>query len=94
MSLVDKTEYLEQRLHAALWRGDVALSDAQDLMEQIEKLQAVADISKGILMHGDLLWHTPHHDRQMREDALRAALACLPNAQDQTAGASDARQTP
>jgi hypothetical protein len=36
----------EEKLKAVLHRGDVALSDSQDLMERIEKLQRVADIDE------------------------------------------------
>jgi hypothetical protein len=54
-------------------------------LELVEKLQAVADIAKVILFNGDLQCHTPQSDRQMREDALRVALACLPITKDQEA---------
>ena len=69
----------EDRLATALRRGDDALSEVHDLCARIEKLQAVADIAQGILMSGDLHWHTPQAERTARERDLRDALSRLPN---------------
>jgi hypothetical protein len=75
----------EERLATALRRGDDALSEVHDLCERLEKLQAVADIAQGILLSGDLHWHTPQAERTARERDLRDALSRLPNAKDDRA---------
>lgn len=70
----------EERLASALRRGDEALSEVHDLLERVEALQRVADIAHGVLLCGDLHWHTPQAERTTRERDLRDALSRLPNA--------------
>ena len=81
---------LDDALKIAQQSADHANSSRHELLERIDDLERVAQIAQGILMHGDLQWHTPLADRITRESELRDALSRLPNAKDDRAGASPA----
>lgn len=83
---------LEDALKIAQESADHANSSRHDLLERIDVLERVAQIAQGILMHGDLQWHTPLADRITRESELRDALSCLPNPQDHQRPASGAAE--